>query len=186
MYLLLGKRKHNMRIAILGYSGAGKSTLAAALGRKCCLPVLHLDCVHFKKNWQERPDELALQILKPYMKQENWIIDGNYGSLAIRDRLELADVVIILKLSRFRCLLRALKRYKMYRGNTRPSMAPGCEEKMDRDFLRWVLFQGRKQNRPRYSKICKAHREKVIVCRTPGSVRRLLRNTDEILSRIQS
>ena len=46
-----------MKIAIIGYSGTGKSTLARKLANFYKLPVLHLDSVHFKENWQECSDE---------------------------------------------------------------------------------------------------------------------------------
>ncbi len=46
-----------MKIAIIGYSGSGKSTLARKLANFYQLPVLHLDSVHFKENWQECSDE---------------------------------------------------------------------------------------------------------------------------------
>jgi hypothetical protein len=39
------------RIAVNGCGGAGKTTLANELGRRLCLPVLHVDGFY----WQERP-----------------------------------------------------------------------------------------------------------------------------------
>ena len=43
-----------MKVAIIGYSGCGKSTLAKYIGKKCKVPVLHLDQVHWLPGWQER------------------------------------------------------------------------------------------------------------------------------------
>jgi hypothetical protein len=46
---------------------------------------------------------------------DRWIMDGNYsGSLDIR--LERADTVIILVFSRWRCLVRVLRRWWTNRG----------------------------------------------------------------------
>ena len=33
----------------------------------------------------------------------------------------------------------------MYNNKTRPDMGEGCKEKLDLEFLRWVLFEGRKK-----------------------------------------
>ena len=81
-----------MRIAIIGYSGAGKSTLARALGERYACPVLHLDALHFLPGWKERGDGDALSLLLPRLQEKSWVIDGNYGSLAYWERMELADL----------------------------------------------------------------------------------------------
>lgn len=46
-----------MKTAVIGYSGCGKSTLARFLGEKHHTEVLHLDCVHWLPEWQERRHE---------------------------------------------------------------------------------------------------------------------------------
>lgn len=165
-----------MRIAILGYSGSGKSTLAKALGRYYGCPVLHLDCLHFRENWQERPDQEALQILKPYMRNSHWVIDGNYRSLAQEKRLELADHIIILALPRFLRLRRAWNRYRQHRGQVRDSVAPGCLEKFDLPFAWWILHKGcRKAVRLHYNAIQARYPEKTTFCTTPEALDRILR-----------
>ena len=86
-----------MRIAIIGYSGAGKSTLARALGERYACPVLHLDALHFLPGWKERGDGDALSLLLPRLQEKSWVIDGNYGSLAYWERMELADQIIFFQ-----------------------------------------------------------------------------------------
>ena len=49
----------------------------------------------------------------------------------------------MLCFGRFTCLSRVLKRWWKNRGKVRYSSAPGCEEKIDAEFLWWVLHQGR-------------------------------------------
>ena len=164
-----------MRIAIMGYSGSGKSTLAKTLGQRYALPVVHLDQLHFRKNWVERSDEVAMFLLKPWLNEPNWVIDGNYHHLGYEDRTELADHIIILQFSRITCLRRALFRYRQYRGKTRPDMTPGCPEKFDFAFFRWILHDGRKKAvRRRYQQLMETYPEKCILCRNPRTLRHVL------------
>lgn len=132
-----------MKIAVLGYSGAGKSTLAGILAKHYNIPVLYLDSVSWTYGWQERGKEEKEEIVREFMKNENWVIDGNYKSLFRAERLEQADKIFILSFNRFFCLKSAFKRYFMYKGKTRPDMAKGCDEKIDLEFILWILFTGR-------------------------------------------
>lgn len=166
-----------MRIAILGYSGGGKSTLAKALGKRYNCPVLHLDCLHFRQGWVERADKEALRVLKPYMKNPNWIIDGNYRNLAQERRLELADHIIILTLPKSLRLRRAWQRYRQYKGRVRDSVAPGCMEKFDLPFVWWILHKGcSKKVRLHYQAIREQFPEKTIVCSSRKELDRIFEN----------
>ena len=62
-------------------------------------------------------------------------------------RFDEADIIIYLKYNRFICLLNAIKRYKKYKNLTRPDMALGCEEKLDFEFVKWILYKGRTKDR---------------------------------------
>lgn len=112
-----------MKIAVLGYSGSGKSTLAKQLADFYQIPVLFLDTVQFLPGWQERNREEALTIVRDFMKNDSWVIDGNYSEFLQKERLEQADQILILNFSRGVCLFRALNRYFNNRGRTRESMA---------------------------------------------------------------
>lgn len=133
-----------MKIAILGYAGSGKSTLARELGALYGVPVLHLDRVMFLPGWRERPKDEQLAIVRDFMDSNDaWVIDGNYSDLLQERRLAEADEVILLLFGRFESLWRVVKRYLKYRGQSRPDMAEGCGEKLDAEFVRWVLWEGR-------------------------------------------
>jgi adenylate kinase family enzyme len=69
--------------------------------------------------------------------RDEWIIDGNY-SRTLDIRLRRADAAIMLDFSRALCLYRAVKRALLYRGAARPDMAPGCPEKLDPEFVRFI------------------------------------------------
>lgn len=139
-----------MKIAIIGYSGSGKSTLAQRLGECYGIAPLHLDRVHFLPGWQERDPSEACAMVKAHMAEDGWIIDGNYTGLLLRERLEQADQILLLKFPRLVCLLRDIRRYRQYNGTVRDSMAEGCPEKLDAEFLWWLLYAGRTKKKRRH------------------------------------
>lgn len=139
-----------MKIAVIGYSGAGKSTLARALGERYGIPVLHLDQVQHTPGWQIRDREEARRILQEFMERPSWIVDGNYTKFEYERRMAEADRIILLALPRAACFRRAMGRFFRYRGKTRPDMAEGCEEKMDLEFVWWLLWKGRGRQKKRW------------------------------------
>ena len=165
-----------MRILVMGYSGAGKSTLAKTLGRRYGCPVLHLDTIQFRENWQEREPGEAENMAAAFLDgNQAWVIDGNYvGRFAYERRCREADWIIQLLLPRHICLGRALKRYLHNRGRTRDSMAAGCAEKMDWEFIRWILWDGRKEKyRAEFSRLKEVYPGKTLVCRSADEARDL-------------
>ena len=165
-----------MRIAILGNSGSGKSTLAKRLSEHYGIPLLHLDAVNFDSGWRERTLEEKLPIVSRFMENDDWVIEGNYERLLFRERLEAADVVIVLDLGRFTCVTGVLRRWLRYRGTVRDSMAEGCVETMDLEFLRWVAsgqFSGGRAERLR--SVADAYPDKTHVFRTRREMERYMR-----------
>lgn len=130
-----------MKIAVLGYSGAGKSTLAKQLAQHYNIPLLYLDCVNFEENWKLRDRKEGRQIVADFMKQDSWVIDGNYSEFYQAERLEKASLILILKYSRFACLKGVFGRYFANKGKARESIANGCTEKIDFEFFNWVLWR---------------------------------------------
>lgn len=135
-----------MKIQIIGYSGSGKSTLAAALGRLYDIPVLHLDNAHWYGAWQERSDEEMEALVADFMSvnTDGWIIDGNYSRIA-PVRFTESDMTVFLDFGRLYCFFSAWRRYRKWRGASRESCP--CPEKFDKEFRRWLLFDGRTRAR---------------------------------------
>lgn len=154
-----------MKIAIIGYSGSGKSTLASQLGDFYNCPILYLDKIQFEANWIERDEETARGMVKDFLdNNENWIIDGNYTNLLREKRLEEADVIIFMCFSRLLCLFQAYKRYKKYKGKTRESMAADCNEKLDYEFIKWILIDGRsKVKKKQYADTIQKYSKKIVL-----------------------
>ncbi len=157
-----------MKIAIIGYSGCGKSSLAEALEEKLNLPVLYLDTVHHLPGWKARDRAETSQIVGEFLDKHSetgWIIDSTYRRHHFARRMEEADVILLLRFRRLACLSRAWKRYRTYKGKSRPSMTPGCEEKFDWEFVRWILWEGRRSHDPIFDQVLEEYGDKVTVIR---------------------
>lgn len=127
------------KVVVAGVSaGTGKSTFARQLSEKLLIPVHHLDAYYWKAGWVERDPEEFKAVQQHLVTEETWIIEGNYGS-TMDIRLKEADTFIYLELPLRVCVYRALKRWITNYGKTRPDMAEGCPEKMDIEFLRFIV-----------------------------------------------
>lgn len=164
-----------MKIAVIGYSGSGKSTLARALGERYGVPVLHFDTVHWAPGWQERDKAEVHQIAREFIEQPEWVIDGNYTKYEYQRRMAEADTIIFLDFPRLSCFVRAWKRYFRFRGVTRADMADGCAEKMDAEFVWWLLWKGRtRQRRESFQEVVEQYPEKTVVLRRQRDIDRYL------------
>ena len=161
-----------MKISIIGYSSSGKSTLAQNLGNILNIPVLHLDKVNFLPEWKERNKEESKKIVEDFIKNNNeFIIDGNYIKFVYDLRMKLSDKIIFLDFDRITCLFQAFQRYNKYKGKVRDSMTEGCYEKLDWDFIKWILFDGRNEERiNRYNKIIEEYKDKIIILKNRKEV----------------
>lgn len=125
------------RILIVGRSGTGKSTLARRIGETLSLPVIHLDQHYFDPGWRQVEAERFAARVAALAAGERWVIEGNYSS-TMAARLARADTVIMLERHRALCVMAALLRALRSRGRVRVDMAPGCPERVDLAFLRFV------------------------------------------------
>lgn len=167
-----------MKTMIIGYSGSGKSTLAKALGKADGAAVLNLDRVHWLPGWEERDWDEAEMMVKEFMdSHESWVIEGNYQRLLYERRLAEADRIIFMNFNRFTCLRRAWKRYRACRGTTRDSMTEGCLERLDFEFICWILRDGRtKKQRTGYENVMKRFSEKAVVIRNQKELDMFVKN----------
>ena len=172
-----------MKIAIIGHSGSGKSTLARKLSEKYDLPVLHFDAVQFRPNWEIRPQASKEIMTKVFLDlHTDWVIDGNYSKLYYPRRMEEADVIVVMLFNRWRCLWRVTKRYLKYKDKTRPDMGPGCKEKLDWEFVKWILRDGRSRSaKDRYSWVISRYGDKVIVVKNQRQLNAVEARIERIL-----
>lgn len=162
---------------IIGYSGSGKSTLASLFSKKYDLPLLYLDTTHFLPGWVIRPSEERAKIVEDFLNtNESWVIDGNYSKVFYERRLEEADEIIFMNFNRINCFFRAWKRYRTHRGKRRESCAEGCNEKFDREFMKWILYKGRtKAAKARYQKVITEYADKLTVIKNQRELSRFIK-----------
>lgn len=161
-----------MKVSVIGYSGSGKSTLAKKLSEISDVPLLYLDKVRFLPGWKERPEQECIEIIENFLKNNEWVIDGNYNNWLYDRRMKESDLIIFMNLSRIRCFIGALKRYLTYKKKRRESITEGCPEKLDSEFVKWVLHEGRKADRrKRFNSVCGKYSDKTIICRSRRDVK---------------
>lgn len=161
------------KIVIIGSGGAGKSTLAQKLGAMLQIPIYHLDSIHWQPGWQPMERETFIKAQHEILKQETWIIDGNYGS-TLDIRLQEADAVIFLHYRTIRCLYGIIKRRVQYRNKTRPDMGQDCPEKIDWKFIRWVRQFNKVKAPAIYQRLNDLGDTKILVFKTPKELKQFL------------
>nr|WP_250808883.1 AAA family ATPase [Neorhizobium tomejilense] len=126
------------RILVIGCSGGGKSTLSQKIARRFGLAYISIDRdVLWLPGWvqRERPEQHSM--IAELSAGERWIMDGTNTS-TFDIRVPRGDLVIWVRMPRWLCVWGILSRWITNRGRTRPEMAPGCPEKMEWQFFRFV------------------------------------------------
>jgi adenylate kinase family enzyme len=125
------------RIIVLGPPGSGKSTLARQLGALLSLPVFHLDQAFWQPGWVEAPSAVFQAEVERLSALPSWIIEGNYTA-TLAPRIAAADTVIYLDVPAPVATARVIRRMLVNFGHVRLDAAPGCPERLDLAFLRFV------------------------------------------------
>ena len=81
---------------------------------------------------------------------------------------------------RITCLFQAIERYNKYKGKVRDSMSEGCNEKLDWDFICWILFKGRDEEKiNRYNKVVEEYKDKIIHLQNRAEVNEFIEKIKE-------
>jgi adenylate kinase family enzyme len=155
------------RILVMGSSGSGKSTFAQRLSDITDIPMVSLDALYWKPGWTpSHPTEFETRATQA-ARQRRWIMDGNYTSSGAGElRRSMADAVFWFDLPRRTCMTGILTRIVTSYGQVRPEMAPGCPEKIDLEFFRYV-WTYRRQQRPKLLQYFDGLRpDQVLICFT--------------------
>lgn len=127
------------RILVMGSSGSGKSTFAQRLSDITGIPMVSLDALYWEPGWVPSDNAGFDARVTDAAHQPRWIIDGNYTSSGAGElRRSTADAVFWFDLPRRTCMTGILSRIVTSYGRVRPEMAPGCPEKIDFEFFRYV------------------------------------------------
>lgn len=148
------------RVMVMGPCGSGKSTVARRLGALLGLPVTHMDQLHHGPGWEPRLKADFEADLTAAAAAPEWIIDGNHFGLS-QQRLDRADLVVMLDLPRRITFPRIVKRIVTGLGKVRPDSAPGCPERLDLGFL-WYSWRWQSSKRPAWLTLLAPHRDRSI------------------------
>ena len=144
------------------------------LARKTGLPIIHLDTEFWQPGWTITPREPWRAKVAELVAREAWIMDGSYGA-SLDLRLPRADTVVWFDYPRRVCLCRALWRVATTYGQVRADLAPGCPEKFDLEFLRYI-WDFNTKSRPQIAAALAQHgtHARTVVVRRDADARRFL------------
>lgn len=123
------------KILILGGPGSGKTTLANKLEKLFELPIINLDNINYKK---ERDS-----IIKRRINEDEWIMEGVYKS-TLKQRADVADLIIFLEYPTHYLIFRIIKRYICNFGKEKKELG-GCKERLTWNFIKYTLFFNQKK-----------------------------------------
>lgn len=125
------------RLLLIGCSGSGKTTLARRLAERTGLPVIHLDHEYFFPGWREPKQADWAETVQTLAARDKWIMDGNFSG-TFPYRLPRAEAIVFVDMPTWLCLWRVIRRTIRFYGRVRPGSAPGCRERFDAHFLKYV------------------------------------------------
>lgn len=168
------------RIMIIGFSGCGKSTLARRLSEILNIEPTYMDALHWLPGWVESTKEHKRELLAPVLERDRWIVEGSYRAILYKERIEKSDTIIFLDYNRFLCLWRVIKRRIMYNGKIRPDMGEGCAEKLDLEFLKWVVWDCRKKRKKIYGELEQIKGKDIYIFRRTRQSEEFLKEVERI------
>lgn len=144
------------KIIIIGCPGSGKSTFARALHDKTGIPLHHLDMMFWNADRTTVEKTLFLERLSAAMEQDEWIIDGNYGS-TIELRLAACDTVFFLDYPVDVCL----EGIRARRGKPRSDMPWFETDEEDTEFIEFIKSYN-SESRPQVMELLEKYSHKNI------------------------
>ena len=149
-------RSNPDRIMIIGAPGSGKSTLARDLAAITGLPVFHMDHIHWKPGWVERPKTEKIPLARDVEERPKWIFEGGL-SATYETRAKRADLIVWLDFPVTTRLWRVFKRWVEFRGgHVRPDLPDNCPERLDPEFL-WFIVSTFRRTKARIMRLLADH-----------------------------
>lgn len=126
------------RMLVFGCSGGGKSTLSQKIATRFGLDYVSIDRdILWLPGWQERDKAEQLERIKAFSAGHRWIMDGTNTS-TFNVRVPRCDILVWVRMPRHVNVWGILSRWAKHAGRTRPEMAPGCPERVNWEFFRFV------------------------------------------------
>lgn len=129
--------KKYKKIIILGAAGSGKTTLSNKISKQTGIQVYHLDKEYWLPNWERPEHSKWLEKLNELVKEDAWIMDGNYIE-SLEPRLEKADLVIVLDIKPADCVRGIFWRTIGGLFYRRKDLGDGCYERFNKKFAELV------------------------------------------------
>lgn len=149
--------KEKKRIMVIGSPGAGKSTFSRKLREITGLPLYYLDSIWHKPDRTNISKEEFDKRLMEIVKEDSWIIDGNYQR-TLKKRLDRCDTVFFLDYPLEICLKGAEERI----GKKREDL-PWLETEFDEGFRRYIVDFAKEQLPEIYSLLKEYKKDRDIV-----------------------
>lgn len=151
------------KIIVIGCPGSGKSTFSRSLHQITGIPLFHLDLMYWNADRTTVEKSVFHERLKDAMRNDRWIIDGNYAS-TMEMRTEACDTVIFLDYPLDVCLSGIEER----RGKPRSDMPWTEPEEDDEEFLAFIKRYNT-ENRPKVMALLeKYNRKNLFVFKSRG------------------
>ena len=119
-------------VIVIGCPGSGKTTFSEKLHQKTNLPLYYLDAIWHKPDKTHIPRSEFDERLHEILKEDFWIIDGNYQR-TLENRLQYCDIVFLFDLPVEVCLEGAVSRL----GKGRYDM-PWIENELSMEFKQQI------------------------------------------------
>ena len=144
------------KVIVIGCPGSGKSTFSRALHEKTGIPLHHLDMMFWNADRTTVEKSVFLERLHSAMEQDEWIIDGNYGS-TIEMRLAACDTAFFLDYPAEVCL----EGVRARRGKPRSDMPWYETDEEDEEFIGFIKSYN-EESRPRVMELLERYAHKDI------------------------
>ena len=160
------------KIIVIGCPGSGKSYFSKILSEKINIKKYHLDLLFWKENWTPTPRNEFIEIIKNILKEDSYIIDGNYSS-SLDIRFKDADTIFFLDMPTELCLASEKQR----RGKKREDLPSYLEEVgEDEEFTNLIKDFSKEKRQQILSLIEKYINKNIIIFKTRKEVNNYLEN----------
>ena len=144
------------KIIVIGCPGSGKSTFSKSLHKITNIPLYHLDMLFWNEDKTTVEKSVFLDRLLKIVQNDEWIIDGNYGS-TMELRMQKCDTVIFLDYPLDVCLNGIQDR----KGKPRSDMPWIESDEDDAEFVEFIKNYN-SQSRPKVIELLKRYSDKDI------------------------
>ena len=144
------------KVIVIGCPGSGKSTFSKSLHKITKIPLHHLDMLFWNEDKTTVEKYVFLDRLLKIIQNDEWIIDGNYGS-TMELRMQACDTVIFLDYPLEVCL----NGIKDRKGKIRSDMPWIESDEDDAEFIEFIKNYN-SQSRPKVTELLKRYSHKDI------------------------